>query len=116
MIVKLKVPGDTLVSKMIWNSPHEPTKLLKKQSTNELSIKTWLSNDEDSDIVTSKNTNEKSSQEIDTEPSATSKMGPSQEPTGEPTMEPTAERPKHRTKQGSKMGTNPKINTKTKQV
>ena len=105
---KLTVLGDAPVSETIWNTPKELTKPLKKQTTNESSIDTWVSDGEDSDTVTSENTEEDSSQESDTEPSTTLRMGPSQEPT----------RANHGAKCGtqreSKMGTNPKNNTKTK--
>ena len=73
---KFKVPGDATVSGTIWNSLNTLTKALKEQTTNELSIKTWVS-DEDSDTVTSGNTDKELSQEIDTEPSATPTIGPS---------------------------------------
>ena len=52
---KLSIPGDAPVSKTIWNTPKKLSKPLKKQTTNELSTETWVSDEEGSDTVTSGN-------------------------------------------------------------
>ena len=91
LMKKNTVPGDAPAGKTIWNSPNELTQSLKKHTTNELSIKTWVSNDEESNTVTSGNSEENSSQESDPKPSATPRLRPSQKPTREPTTEPRAE-------------------------
>ena len=76
LMAKLKVPCDAPVSKTIWNTPNITTKALKRQTTNALSLDTWVNDDLDSDTVPSENTYEESSQEIDIVPSTTSRIGP----------------------------------------
>ena len=61
LVAKLKVPGDAPVSKTIWNPPDGPTRASRKETTDESSLKTWVSNDEDLDTVSSGNINEESS-------------------------------------------------------
>ena len=64
------------------------------KTTNVLGLDPWVSDDEDSDTVTSKSSYDESSQETDTNPSVTPCMVPNQDTNEVPTMVPNTNDPR----------------------